>query len=81
MMEEAIRITSEAEIFVVVGSSLNVYPAAGLLGFAPENASLWLIDPNAVYIPVNRKVTVINEKASIGIAVLKERLLELYANS
>jgi NAD-dependent deacetylase len=81
MMEEAIRITSEAEIFVVVGSSLNVYPAAGLLGFAPENASLWLIDPNAVYIPVNRKVTVINEKASIGIAVLKERLLELYAHS
>jgi NAD-dependent deacetylase len=81
MMDEAIRITSEAEIFVVVGSSLNVYPAAGLIGFAPDNASLWLIDPNEVYIPVNRNVTVINEKASEGVAVLKEQLLKLYVNS
>ena len=45
MMDEAVRITSGAEIFVVVGSSLNVYPAAGLINYAPKNASLWLIDP------------------------------------
>lgn len=75
MMDEAIRITSEADIFVVVGSSLNVYPAAGLIGYAPEEASLWLIDPNDVYIPVNRKVEVIKEKASEGVAILTRRLL------
>jgi NAD-dependent deacetylase len=74
MMDEAVRITSEADIFVVVGSSLNVYPAAGLIGFAPEKASLWLIDPNDVYIPVSRKVEVIKKKASEGIAVLMESL-------
>jgi len=50
MMDEAVRITSQADIFVVIGSSLNVYPAAGLMEYTPENASLWLIDPNEVII-------------------------------
>jgi NAD-dependent deacetylase len=76
MMEEAVRITAEADIFVVVGSSLNVYPAAGLIGSAPAKASLWLVDPNDVYIPVNRQVEVIKEIASKGVVVLMERLLK-----
>jgi len=76
MMDEAVKITSDADIFVVVGSSLNVYPAAGLIGFAPEKASLWLIDPKEVSIPINRKVEVIKEKASAGIAILIKRLLK-----
>jgi NAD-dependent deacetylase len=74
MMGEAIRITAEADIFVVVGSSLNVYPAAGLVGYAPAAASLWLIDPKDVSIPVNRKVEVIKEKASAGVAILGRML-------
>jgi len=74
MLEEAIKITSEADIFVVVGSSLNVYPAAGLISYAPYGASLWLIDPNDVYIPFNRKVEVIKKKASEGVALLRRRL-------
>lgn len=75
MMDEAARITGEADIFVVIGSSLNVYPAAGLIGYAPDHASLWLVDPNDVYIPVSRHVEVIKEPASKGIAMLKDRLL------
>jgi NAD-dependent deacetylase len=78
MMDEAVRITAEADIFVVVGSSLNVYPAAGLIGYASEEASLWLIDPNDVSVPVNRKVVVIKEKASTGIAILTQRLFNIY---
>lgn len=78
MMDEAVRITAEADIFVVVGSSLNVYPAAGLIGYAAEEASLWLIDPNDVSVPVNRKVEVIKEKASTGIAILTHRLFKIY---
>jgi NAD-dependent deacetylase len=81
MMDEAMRVTSEADIFVVVGSSLNVYPAAGLINYAPSSASLWLIDPNDVNIPVNRKVEVIREKASDGIRILGERLLYLEDNN
>jgi NAD-dependent deacetylase len=77
MMDEAVKITAEADIFVVVGSSLNVYPAAGLIGFAPANGSLWLIDPNDVHIPVIRKVEVIKEKASDGVAILRRRLLDV----
>jgi NAD-dependent deacetylase len=78
MMDEAVRITAEADIFVVVGSSLNVYPAAGLIGYASEEASLWLIDPNDVFIPVDRKVEVIKEKASTGVAILTQRLFSIY---
>ncbi len=77
MMDEAVSLTGEADIFVVVGSSLNVYPAAGLINYAPQKASLWLIDPNDVAVPVNRKVEVIKEKASAGVAILTERLLKL----
>jgi NAD-dependent deacetylase len=77
MMDEAIRITSSADIFVVVGSSLNVYPAAGLIEYAPAQAPLWLIDPNDVTVPVFRKVEVIKEKASKGVGILTEKLLSL----
>jgi NAD-dependent deacetylase len=78
MMDEAARITGEADIFVVVGSSLNVYPAAGLVSYAPEKASLWLIDPKDVSVPVNRKVKVIKEKASNGVAILTDHLFKMY---
>src|SRR5512133_1598490 len=76
MLEEAVNITADADIFVVVGSSLNVYPAAGLINYAPAKASLWLIDPKEVNIPVNRKVEVIMENASVGVRVLTEQLLK-----
>jgi NAD-dependent deacetylase len=78
MMDEAVRITSTADIFVVIGSSLNVYPAAGLINYAPGDASLWLIDPSEVYVPVSRKVEIIKEKASEGIAILTNRLFSNY---
>jgi NAD-dependent deacetylase len=75
MMDEAVTLTSEADIFVVVGSSLNVYPAAGLINFAPKNASLWLIDPNDVAVPNLRNVKIIREGASEGVKLLTEKLL------
>jgi NAD-dependent deacetylase len=75
MMDEAIKITETADIFVVIGSSLNVYPAAGLIEYAPRNASLWLIDPNEVVIPAYRKVEVIKAKASEGVVILTKKLL------
>ena len=77
MMDEAAALAAEADIFVVVGTSLNVYPAAGLIHFAPAEAPLWLIDPNDVSVPVSRDVKVIKEKASKGVAILKDKLLFL----
>ena len=75
MMQEAVNIAAQADIFVVIGSSLNVYPAAGLLNFVPSKASLWLIDPNDVIQSANRNITVIKENASKGVKALAERLL------
>lgn len=80
MMDEAVTIAAEADIFVVIGSSLNVYPAAGLINYAPQKASLWLIDPMDVAVPVDRNVTIIKEKASKGIAILTEQLLIRYGS-
>jgi NAD-dependent deacetylase len=75
MMDQAARFAAEADIFAVIGSSLNVYPAAGLVSYAPGRAPLWLIDPNDVSVPVYRKVEVIKEKAGRGVEILTERLL------
>ena len=73
MMETAARLAAEADIFVVIGSSLNVYPAAGLISYAPQKARLWLIDPKDVEVPGYRKVEVIKEKASRGVELLTEQ--------
>jgi NAD-dependent deacetylase len=77
LMDEAATLAGYADIFVVVGSSLNVYPAAGLINYAPAKASLWLIDPKEVVVPVSRNVEVIQEKASAGIRILTEKLLKM----
>lgn len=72
MMEQAIRITEKADILAVVGTSLNVYPAAGLLNYVKPNIPVFLIDPNDVH--CYRKVTIIKEKASTGVTRLAEIL-------
>lgn len=48
MIEPAIEITEEADIFVVIGTSLNVYPAAGLLRYVRPQVPIYLIDPKEV---------------------------------
>ena len=59
MIEPAIEITEEADIFVVIGTSLNVYPAAGLLRYVRPQVPIYLIDPKEVKVPVDRSVRVI----------------------
>ncbi|HCI56075.1 MAG TPA: NAD-dependent deacylase [Bacteroidales bacterium] len=75
MMSKAVEIASKADIFVIIGTSLNVYPAAGLIDYVPSDAKIFLIDPHDVSLPPGRKVEVIKEKASTGVAMLKERLI------
>jgi NAD-dependent deacetylase len=76
MLDKAVGLAAEADIFVVIGSSLNVYPAAGLVSYAPAKASLWLIDPKDVDLPFYGKVEVIKEKAGRGVEILTEKLLQ-----
>ena len=80
MMDQAVRITTAADIFVIIGTSLNVYPAAGLVSYVPSQAPVYLIDPSEVYVPAGRKVHIIKEKASVGVAILKEKLLKEFIN-
>lgn len=75
-MEDAVEIAATADIFVVVGSSLVVYPAAGLVAYAPSKCPVYVIDPNQVSAPTNHKVDFIQEKASVGVQILKEKLLK-----
>ena len=77
MMDEAVRITESADIFVVIGTSLAVYPAAGLVNFVRRDIPLFLIDPKEVPLYFDRKIEVIREKASRGVEILTKKLMEL----
>lgn len=74
-IEPAAQICSTAEIFVVVGTSLVVYPAAGLTEYVPDEADKFVIDPQ---IPDSNKLSdfvAIAETACSGLQRLKDRLL------
>lgn len=70
-IEPAIELVKEADIFVVIGTSLNVYPAAGLLYYVRPDAEVYYIDPKPAPTP-NVKVKVLPMKASEGVAELKK---------
>ncbi|HCX99837.1 MAG TPA: NAD-dependent protein deacylase [Bacteroidales bacterium] len=74
MIPEAARIVAQADIFAVVGTSLNVYPAAGLLDSAPRNIPVFLIDPNDVPVHSRFDVTFIKEPASKGVTKMLEMI-------
>jgi len=74
-MEEAINIVQAADVLVIIGTSLNVYPAAGLLHYAPPSAPIFLIDPNEVYASSER-TTYIKEPAAKGIHTLIKYLVQ-----
>lgn len=72
-MEDAIPIVKKADIVVIIGTSMNVYPAAGLIHYATEKAQIFLIDPNPPA-QIDRSVEIIAEKAGKGVAILNEKL-------
>ena len=73
LIARAAELISEADIVLIIGTSLNVYPAAGLVGYAHRKASIYLIDPNDVEYP-GRKITVIRDKATAGMKKIRELL-------
>lgn len=75
-LEEAVSITNEADFFAVVGTSLQVYPAAGLVDFAKPGTPLFYVDLNPARIPnLRNELEVIPTTASEGMKLLKEKLL------
>ncbi|KAA6332081.1 NAD-dependent protein deacylase [termite gut metagenome] len=73
-IETAIQFVSKADIFVIIGTSMNVYPAAGLLNYVSREADVWLIDPKEVRVDSFLKINIIRKGASEGIAELLLRL-------
>ncbi len=76
-LQEAAEAVEQADVFVVIGSSLVVYPAAGLVHYAPPQAQCFLIDPKEVSIPSGRSFEVIQDIASKGMEKLSLRLQNL----
>ena len=70
MISDAIDELRDADIFVIIGTSLNVYPAAGLLNYAPAGVPVYLIDPNDVNINQHRWLNFIKKGASEGMKEL-----------
>lgn len=71
----ASEIVRQADILVIIGTSLVVYPAAGLMYYARKGTPIYYIDPNPAQIPSDmQNVTVIAKPATVGVAELKEIL-------
>jgi NAD-dependent deacetylase len=73
-IEDAAVLCQDADIFVVIGTSMNVYPAAGLINYVPKSAQIFVIDPNEPYMSLTNNIEFIQEKATIGIEILKNKL-------
>lgn len=77
MMEVAFEETLEADIFIVVGTSLAVYPAAGLAYAVPKGVPIFVVDPHTPDLGKNPNVTYIVEPATTGLTKLADELLSL----
>lgn len=73
-IELAIEMVQQADILVIIGTSLAVYPAASLLHYAPANCRILLIDPKIPAGVKNNEIEFIEKGASEGVAILNEKL-------
>ncbi len=77
MMETAANVASGADIFLVVGTSLVVYPAAGLIDYVRPEVPKYIIDPKIPEVRASAHIHFIAEKASVGMEVVREKLLAI----
>ena len=75
MMDVALKITYDADIFIVVGTSLNVYPAAGLVYAVRDGVPIYVVDPTIPDMHPHANVTFITEPATVGLTQLTDELL------
>ena len=81
MFERAVEIARRADIFVVIGTSLAVYPAASLLYYIDSSTPKYLVDPGEPDLRVvNGKIDIIKERAASGVPQLVEHLIKEYGD-
>ena len=74
MIEEAASVLPSADIFILAGTSLQVYPAAGLIDYLPRGIPKYIIDNNPPYVPPHHNFTIIKETATKGMEEVKKTL-------
>jgi NAD-dependent deacetylase len=74
-LEEAVQLTYKADLYLVIGTSLQVYPAAGLIDFVPKKTTIYYIDPNPIEIPnLKNELVIFDLTASEGMRLLRKKL-------
>ncbi|MBI9033259.1 MAG: NAD-dependent deacylase [Bacteroidales bacterium] len=75
MIEAAIELTTTADIFLIIGTSLLIYPAASLVNYVKPGTPIFLLDPEASSISADN-LTIVRQKASLAVPTIVDRLLE-----
>ena len=76
MMERAVEVVYTADVFAVIGTSLAVYPAAGLVNYVSANTPKYIIDKKIPYTSPMKNLTLIEKPATEGIVDFKKLLLD-----
>lgn len=74
---EARKIISSADIFILIGTSLQVYPAAGLIDYVPPGAPRYIIDTKIPNVRIDQSTTIIDKPATEGVELIKKLLLSM----
>ena len=75
MMDVAISIVGKADVFLLTGTSMVVYPAAGLIDFVPAEVPKYIVDPKVPEVQRYQRIEFIQEKASTGMEKFKKMIL------
>ena len=82
LLEEAATLTLQADLLIVVGTSLQVYPAAGLLYYRKQGTPLYFVDPRPSLNPGDLDhLEVLRERAAVGLPILANRLIDKASGS
>ena len=73
--ERALEAVRDADLFLVIGTSLAVYPAAGLIYQLRPEVPVWLVDPKPARVTIPNPLTVIAAGAAVGVPPLVERIV------
>ena len=77
-MLDALELCKEADLLIIIGTSLTVYPAANIVEFVPDTAKKFLIDPNEIENLPIENLEYIKEKASTGLPILAQKIISDY---
>ncbi len=81
LMEKAAELVSQASYLLIVGTSMQVYPAAGLIKYRPKHCIVYIIDPKAESLAITSNICVIREKAGKAVPILVHEMLTKNRNT